>query len=218
MKKDLVEMVFILDRSGSMAGLEKDTIGGFNSLIEKQKKLKGDALVNTVLFSDYFQVLHNRRSIKYISKLTELDYSVGGSTALLDAIGRSVIKIQDIHQKIGEDQVPEKTMFIIITDGMENASRQYTYDMIKVMITTLQKSLGWEFLFMGANMDAIATASQLGIQASRASNYYADGQGTKATYNAMHRAVNDLRVNKILSPDWKEEVEADFAARHKKKK
>ena len=209
MKNDLTELVFILDKSGSMSGLEGDTIGGFNSMIERQKKEAGCALVTTVLFSNESETVHDRVNIQKIEKLTERDYRVGGCTALLDAIGFAVKHVSDVHRYIRPEDVPAKTMFVITTDGMENASRVYSADKVKKLIEE-KKQQGWEFLFLGANIDAIRTADRLGIFADHASNFVPDSRGVKRSYRSMSRAVSDARCGKHFSADWKLEVESDF--------
>jgi uncharacterized protein YegL len=194
MKKDLVEMVFILDRSGSMKGLEADSIGGFNALIEKQKKLPGEALVSLVLFDHEFKVIHHRKQIQSIPLLTLADFEVRGSTALVDAIGRSIRKIRSIHDAMGEDSTPEKTMFIITTDGQENASREFNTYQLKRMVEEHQEKDKWEFLFLGANMDAFAVAHDLGFKKERTANYQANREGVGASFAAAERAVNYMRL------------------------
>ena len=182
MKKNLTELVFILDRSGSMSGLEADTIGGFNALIEKQKKEAGEALVSTVLFDNDSQVIHDRVPLDRVPALTEREYFVRGCTALLDAVGGAIHHIGNVHKYAREEDRPEKTLFVITTDGMENASRFYTYDKVSAMIRHEKEKYGWEFLFLGANIDAAREASRFGISADRAANYHADHQGTGVIY------------------------------------
>ena len=215
MKKDLVEMVFILDRSGSMAGLEKDTIGGFNSMINKQKKIPGEALVSTVLFDDAYEVLHNRKSIKEVPSLTHEEYFVRGSTALLDAIGRSLKKMISVYRKLKDEEKPEKTIFVITTDGMENASREFTSTQIKQMIEKQKEKYQWEFIFLGANIDAVRTARDFGIRKDRVANYHSDEQGTALNYEAISDAIYELRVNRCINPDWNDEINKDFNSRKK---
>jgi uncharacterized protein YegL len=215
MKKDLVEMVFILDRSGSMEGLEKDTIGGFNSMINKQKKIPGEALVSTVLFDDAYEVLHNRKSIKEVSSLTHEEYFVRGSTALLDAIGRSLRKMISVYRKLKDEEKPEKTIFVITTDGMENASREFTSTQIKQMIEKQKEKYQWEFIFLGANIDAVRTARDFGIRKDRVANYHSDEQGTALNYEAISDAIYELRVNRCINPDWNDEINKDFNSRKK---
>lgn len=213
MKKDLVELVFILDRSGSMSGLEKETIAGFNRLIQQQKEVQGEALVSTVLFDDRFEVLHNRVSIQKIEHMTSKDYYVRGSTALLDAIGRSILKIRNVHKALEEENKPEKTLFFITTDGMENASVEFNYERVNEYIQLQKEKYGWEFIFIGANIDAIGTAKKFGIDADRAVNYRADKRGTNLNYKVMNETITELRVNKSIRADWKEDIDTDFKER-----
>jgi len=213
MRKGLTEVVFILDRSGSMCGLEKDTIGGFNSLIEKQKKEPGEALISTVLFDDYSQVIHDRVSIGSINPMTEEEYYVRGCTALLDAVGGAIHHIGNVHKYAREEERPEKTLFIITTDGMENASRKYTASKVKSMIERQKEKYGWEFLFLGANIDAVGEAGRYGIDADHAVNYHCDAAGTALNYEALECAVKTVRSNKKLDASWKARVEEDFERR-----
>lgn len=213
MKKDLVELVFILDRSGSMAGLEKETIAGFNRLIQQQKEVQGEALVSTVLFDDRFEVLHNRVSIQKIEHMSSKDYYVRGSTALLDAIGRSILKIRNVHKALEEENKPEKTLFFITTDGMENASVEFNYEHLNEYIQLQKEKYGWEFIFIGANIDAIGTAKKFGIDADRAVNYRTDKRGTNLNYKVMNETITELRINKSIRADWKEDIDTDFKER-----
>ena len=213
MKKDLVELVFILDRSGSMAGLEKETIAGFNRLIQQQKEVVGEAIVSTVLFDNGFEVLHNRVNLKQIEPMTEKQYYVRGSTALLDAIGRSILKIRNVHKALEEENKPEKTLFFITTDGMENASKEFDYTRIKDYIELQKEKYNWEFIFMGANIDAIKTASRFGIHEDRAVQYHSDEQGTNLNYRVMSETIRDLRVNKTIKEDWKSDIDKDYLNR-----
>ncbi|MEE1162246.1 MAG: vWA domain-containing protein, partial [Lachnospiraceae bacterium] len=178
MKKNLTELVFILDRSGSMAGLEKDTIGGFNAMIEKQKAEEGEAYISTVLFDNYSEVIHDRVALSDVPKLTEKEYYVRGCTALLDAVGGAIHHIGNVHKYAREEDRPEKTLFVITTDGMENASRRYSYEKVREMTKRQKEKYGWEFLFLGANIDAAKEAARFGIDADRAADYHADTQGT----------------------------------------
>ena len=196
MKQGLTELVFILDRSGSMSGLEKDTIGGFNSLIEKQKTEEGDALVSTVLFDSKVEVIHDRVSLDEIRSMTEKDYYVRGMTALLDAIGGAIKHISTVHRYIREEDKPEKTLFVITTDGMENASRKYSYENVKNLIENRKEKYGWEFLFLGANIDAISTASKFGIRPDRAVEYYSDSKGTELNYKVLNKTISSFRKAK----------------------
>ncbi|MBQ9008528.1 MAG: VWA domain-containing protein [Clostridia bacterium] len=207
MKKDLTELVFILDRSGSMAGLEADTIGGFNSLIAKQQKLPGEVYVSTVLFDNRREVIHDRVSIQNISPMTEKTYYVRGSTALLDAIGCSIHHIGNVHKYARPEDVPEKTLFIITTDGMENASRTYTLAEVKSMIEHQKEKYNWEFLFLGANMDAVSVAGRFGINADHAVTYVADEEGTALNYDVLSEAVAERRFSsKPLTSSWKKRI------------
>ena len=219
MKKGLTEVVFILDRSGSMAGLERDTIGGYNSMIEKQKKEDGEALVSTVLFDDRCEVLHDRVNLRDIKPITEKDYYVRGMTALLDAMGEAITHIGNVHKYARAEDRPEHTIFIITTDGMENSSRRYSYDKVKKLVERQQKKYGWEFLFLGANMDAITEAGKFGIKADHATNYVCDEKGTQINYRAMSKAVSMIRCAEAcaapLSASWKQEVEEDYEDRKK---
>lgn len=185
MKKNLTEIVFILDRSGSMSGLEADTIGGFNSMIEKQRKADGEALVSTVLFDNMSEVIHDRVDIRDIKSMTDRDYTARGCTALLDAIGGAIHHIGNVHKYARKEDVPEHTLFVITTDGMENASRRYDSEKIKKMIERQKEKYGWEFLFLGANIDAVETAKHFGIGADRAVNYHSDHKGTQLNYEVL---------------------------------
>ena len=216
MKRDLTELVFILDRSGSMNGLEMDTIGGFNSLLEKQKEEKGEALVTTVLFDDNYELLHDRINIKGIKPITPSEYYVRGATALLDAVGRTIQKIINAQRHTSPDEQAENVMFVIITDGMENASREYGYDRVRKMINYQKAEYGWEFLFLGANIDAAETARQFGISRDRATNYNPDGQGTRLNYQVLNDTVSMKRTRKVIDDDWKERIEKDYKERKKK--
>jgi len=213
MKKNLTELVFILDRSGSMAGLEKDTIGGFNAMIEKQKAEAGEAYISTVLFDNYSEVIHDRVTLERVSKLTEKEYYVRGCTALLDAVGGAIHHIGNVHKYAREEDRPEKTLFVITTDGMENASRRYTYDSVKAMIRRQQEKYGWEFLFLAANIDAAQEAARFGIAPERAANYHADHQGTDVVYDAVCDAICDFRATRPLAASWKQKIDADFRKR-----
>lgn len=213
MKKNLTEIVFILDRSGSMHGLEADTIGGFNSMIEKQKKETGEALVSTILFDNAAEVIHDRVSLKDIRELTSRDYCVKGCTALLDAVGGAIHHIGNIHKYARPEDVPEHTLFIITTDGMENASRRYSSMEVKKMITRQKEKCGWEFLFLGANIDAVETAAGFGIGADRAVNYRADSQGTQLNYEVLGDAVSAVRQSAPLTAGWKKRIDEDYENR-----
>ena len=207
---NITEMVFILDRSGSMAGLEKDTIGGFNSLIEKQKKQYGKCYVSTVLFDHETQVIHDRVELANIKPMTDNDYFVRGCTALIDAIGGSIHHIKNIHKYARREDVPEHTMFVIITDGYENASRKYSSDQVKRMIEHEKEKYGWEFLFIGANIDAVETAKHFGINEDRAVNYHADEKGTEVVYDTVADACCNIRACAPLTADWSTAINDDF--------
>lgn len=209
------ELVFILDRSGSMAGLEADTIGGFNSMIEKQKKEDGECLVSTVIFDNVSEVLHDRINLQNVPKMTEKDYTVRGCTALIDAIGGAIRHIGNIHKYARAEDVPANTMFIITTDGMENASHRYTSDKVKKMIERQKEKYGWEFLFIGANIDAVETAARYGISSDRAVNYHADSEGTSRLYSSVSRAVGKMRASASIDADWCEDIRNDFEKRKK---
>jgi len=216
MKKDVTELVFILDKSGSMSGLEDDTIGGFNSMLKKQQKVAGQAIVTTVLFDDKYEILHDRTDISGIMPITDREYVIGGSTALLDAIGKTIHKIGNAQKYTNEDQRAEKVLFVITTDGMENASHEYSYDRIKQMIEKQKVTYGWEFIFLGANIDAVSTAAKFGIHADKAANYHADGKGTQLNYEAVSFAVSEMRTNKSLNESWKADIDKDFRNRDQK--
>ena len=216
MKKNLTEIVFILDRSGSMAGLEDDTIGGFNAMIEKQKREPGEALVSTVLFDNVSEVIHDRVDIQKIEPMTRNAYYVRGCTALLDAVGGAIHHIGNVHKYARAEDRPEKTLFVITTDGMENASRQYSYEKLKAMIQRQKETYGWEFLFLGANIDAAREAARFGINADRAANYHADRVGTNVIYETVSEAITQVRCCAApLSADWKQRVEEDYRKRGK---
>ena len=213
MKKNLTELVFILDRSGSMAGLEADTIGGFNSMIEKQKRTDGEALVSTVLFDNDAQVIHDRADIRNIAPMTEREYFVRGCTALLDALGGAIHHIGNVHKYARSEDVPEHTLFVITTDGMENASHRYTAERVKQMIERQKTKYGWEFLFLGANIDAVETAAHFGIGADRAVTYHSDPAGTALNYEVVCEAVSKLRASAPIGAEWKRRIEEDFRKR-----
>ncbi|MCR4647442.1 MAG: VWA domain-containing protein [Lachnospiraceae bacterium] len=220
MRENLTELVFILDRSGSMSGLEADTIGGFNSLVNKQKKEEGEAIVSTVLFDDESEVIHDRVDINKVEKLTDKDYYVRGCTALLDAVGGAINHIGNVHKYAREEDRPAKTLFIITTDGMENASRRYNLKEVKKLIKRQQEKYKWEFIFLGANIDAIEVAESIGIKASHAANYHCDTRGTELNFFALGEAVSRVRRAKAMETgcalddaDWKKEIEEDFESR-----
>ena len=212
--KGLTEIIFILDRSGSMAGLESDTIGGFNSLIAKQKKEDGQALVSTVLFDDRSDVLHDRVPLDRIAPMTDDDYFVRGCTALLDAVGGAIHHIGNVHKYARPEDRPEKTMVIITTDGMENVSKRYTYEKVKSMIERQKEKYGWEFIFLGANIDAVEVAGRFGISEDRAANYHSDEEGTALNYEVLSEAICQVRMGCApLSAGWKKKIDADFERR-----
>ena len=213
--EDTMELVFLLDRSGSMSGLERDTIGGFNAMIQKQRKQKGKVLVSTVLFDNETKVLHDRIEIQKIPMMSEHDYTVRGCTALLDAIGGAIHHIGTIHKYAKPEDVPNHTMFIITTDGMENASRRYNSDQIRQMIERQKTRYGWEILFLGANIDAVATARKFGIEEERAVTYQCDAEGTALNYEVIGQAITTVRGNARLDRSWKEKIEEDHRKRGK---
>lgn len=212
-----VEVVFILDRSGSMSGLEADTIGGFNSTLKKQKEEKGEVIWSTVLFDDKHEVIHDRVPIKKVEKLSKNDYYVRGCTALLDSIGRAIHHIENVHKYARKEDVPDKTLFVITTDGMENASVEYTYKGIKQMIKKQQEKYGWEFLFLGANMDAVSVAERMGIRPERAATFLNDSKGINTNYKAVGKTLSAIRKCDLKEDyDVFAEVRADFIKRSKK--
>ena len=213
MKKNLTELVFILDRSGSMGGLEPDTIGGFNAMLTRQKEQEGEANVTTILFDHEVQLLHDRFPLHAVAPLTEKDYYVRGCTALLDAVGGAIHHIGNIHKYARREDVPEKTMFIITTDGYENASRHYDYERVRRMIERQKERYGWEFLFLGANIDAAKEAARFGIGADRAVNYKCDEAGTALNYEVISEAVCSVRAAQPLSADWKRRIDEDVQKR-----
>lgn len=218
MKKNLTEIVFILDRSGSMSGLESDTIGGFNSMIEKQKMQDGEALISTVLFDNESIVLHDRVSVQNISPMTSDDYTVRGCTALLDAIGGAVHHIGNVHKYARAEDVPEHTLFVITTDGMENASCEYDSKKVKKMIERQKEKYGWEFIFLGANIDAVETAGRFGIGKDRTVNYHSDSAGTQLNYEVVSEAITSVRRSTPLGTAWKRRIDADYKSRMKDSK
>lgn len=214
MKKGLTELVMILDRSGSMGGLESDTIGGYNSMLEKQKKAEGQVLVTTVLFDDEREVLYDRMPLEQLPKMTEKEYYVRGCTALLDAVGSTIQHIARVQKNAAEDGRPEKTIFVITTDGLENASREYTYARVKKLVEQHKEKDRWEFLFLGANMDAIETAGRFGISADRAANYHSDHEGTALNYEVLADAVCEMRSCAApIDASWKKRIEEDYKKR-----
>lgn len=213
MKKNLTELVFILDRSGSMAGLERDTIGGFNSLIEKQKREPGEALVSTLLFDSTNEVIHDRLPLEQVPAMTDREYYVRGCTALLDAVGDAIHHIGNVHKYAREEDRPERTMFVITTDGMENASRRYSYDKVRRMIQRQKEKYGWEFLFLGANIDAVAEAARFGIAEDRAVDYKCDCAGTALNYDVLSSTVQAFRSAAPIGRNWKHRIEEDIRKR-----
>ena len=214
MNKNLTEIVYILDRSGSMSGLEKDTIGGYNSFLEKQKKETGDAVVTTVLFDDKYDMVHDRVDIKKVKALTNKEYYARGMTALLDAIGRTINYIDARHKNALESEVPLKTIVVITTDGYENASREFDSSKVRAMIENQKKELGWEFLFLGANIDAVETAKDFGITKEFAVTYCADEEGTALNFDCVSEAVSDVRASRPMSVNWKDRI-SDYIGKKK---
>ena len=215
MKNNITELVFILDRSGSMSGLEGDTIGGFNSLIEKQRCQEGECFVSVVLFDNESEVLYDRVKLADVRKMTRDDYTVRGCTALIDAIGGAIHHIGNIHKYARPEDVPEHTMFVIMTDGMENASHRYSSDRVKQMIEHEKTEYGWEFLFIGANIDAVKTAGRFGIGSNRAVNYHADSYGTGVVYEAVCASIGKMRAGRGVSDDWSGSINEDYNNRRR---
>ncbi|MCI7326209.1 MAG: vWA domain-containing protein [Hornefia butyriciproducens] len=214
MKKNLTELVMILDRSGSMGGLESDTIGGYNSMLKKQGETEGEVLVSTVLFDDRSEVLFDRVPLEELPQMTDKEYYVRGCTALLDAVGGAIRHIGNVHKYAREEDRPEKTIFVITTDGLENASHEYSYERVKRMVERQKEKYGWEFLFLGANIDAIETAGKFGISADRAANYHSDHIGTALNYEVLADAVCEMRGSaKAIGADWKKRIDEDFRRR-----
>lgn len=212
-ENNITELVFILDRSGSMSGLESDTIGGFNAMIAKQKKEDGEAYVSTILFDNESSVLHDRMPLSEIPKMTAKDYHVRGCTALVDAIGGAIHHVENIHKYVRPEDVPAHTMFIITTDGQENASYKYSSETVKKMIEHQKEQHGWEFLFIGANIDAVETAASFGIARNRAVNYHADSEGTQVLYETISAPISAMRSNQQISDNWSTQIEEDFRKR-----
>ncbi|HHU06714.1 MAG TPA: VWA domain-containing protein [Clostridiales bacterium] len=215
MKKGLTELVFILDKSGSMSGLESDTIGGYNSMLEKQKAVEGECRITTVLFDNNYEILHDRIDIRAVEPISEKEYHVGGTTALLDAIGRTIHKIGNAQKHTAEDYRAEKVLFVIITDGEENSSREYSAEKVKALIDRQKTKYGWEFIFLGANIDAVETAGRFGISADRAQNYHADGEGVNLNFRVMSEAVASFRKRSVIPKGWNEEIQKDYKHRAK---
>jgi len=218
MKKNLTELVMILDRSGSMGGLESDTIGGYNSMLKKQRETEGEVLVSTVLFDDESEVLYDRIPLQDMPQMTEKEYYVRGCTALLDAIGGAIHHIGNVHKYAKDEDRPEKTIFVITTDGLENASKRYSYEKVKQIVERQKEKYGWEFLFLGANIDAIETAGRFGIAPDRAANYNSDHMGTALNYEVLANAVCEMRVSAApIDGNWKRRIEEDFDRRGRRK-
>lgn len=212
MRKDLTELAFILDRSGSMSGLEQETIGGYNSFLEKQKLDEGECVITTVLFDHMYELLHDRINLKGVAPITAKQYYVRGNTALLDAIGRTIVKIDTALNNTLEEERAGKVVFVITTDGLENSSREYCYEQVKQLIER-QKEKGWEFIFLGANMDAVKMAARIGISPDRAANYHADHLGVPLNYNVVSEAVSNFKASGKFRPDWKKRIDEDYKAR-----
>ena len=212
----MTELVFILDRSGSMSGMEQDTIGGFNSMIRKQKQQEGAVLVSTVLFNNHCTVLHDRVPLERVQPMTENEYCACGTTALLDAVGGAIKHIGMVHKYARPEDRPEKTLFVITTDGLENASRKYTYDRVRKMIEHEKTEYGWEFLFLGANIDAAREAERFGIEADRAADYHCDKAGMALNYEAISDVVTDVRACRPVGRKWKARIDADYQTRGKR--
>ena len=210
---NVTELVFILDRSGSMAGLETDTVGGFNGMIAKQKQQEGEAYVTTVLFDNEIETLHDRIPLTEVPQMTEKEYFVRGCTALIDAIGTTVKHIETIHKYARKEDVPAHTLFVITTDGLENASRKYSSAEVKKMIERKKEKDGWEFLFIGANIDAVETARHMGISADRAVNYRADQRGTKVVFDAVCAPISAMRSNRAIDAEWGDAINEDYESR-----
>ena len=217
MKKGLTELVFILDKSGSMGGLEADTIGGYNAMLTKQQSVEGDCMITTVLFDNQYELLHDRIDIRAVSQISEKEYHVGGSTALLDAIGRTIHKIGNAQKHTADDFRAEKVMFVIITDGEENSSREYTAEKVKEQIEHQKSKYGWEFIFLGANIDAVETAGRFGISADRAQNFHADSEGVELNFRVMSEAVVAYRKCEAMPEDWNKEIQKDYTGRSSKR-
>ena len=208
------ELVFVLDRSGSMSGLEADTIGGFNAMLQKQKAQPGEVTVTTVLFDDRYELLHDRMEIRAIAPVTDREYYVRGCTALLDAMGRTIDKIANVQRRSAPEHRADKVLFVITTDGMENASREYSYQRIRAMVERQKAEFGWDFLFLGANIDAIATARRFGIREDRAVNYHADHEGTRLNYQVVSDAITHVRTcSAPMAANWKADIEKDYKNR-----
>lgn len=213
LNRHLTELVFILDRSGSMRGLEQDTIGGFNAMLDRQREAEGQALVSTVLFDSGTEVIHDRVDVRKVEPMTEKQYAVRGCTALLDAVGGAIHHIGNVHKYAREEDRPARTLFVITTDGMENASRRYDAGRVREMIRRQTEQYGWEFLFLGANIDAVQTAGRFGIDADRAANYHSDSLGTALNYDVLGDAIHAVRGGKPLDSNWKQRIDKDYQSR-----
>jgi uncharacterized protein YegL len=213
MKKDLTELVFILDRSGSMGGLESDTIGGYNAMLNKQIGVDGEAYITTVLFDDGYELLHDRINLKGVKPITEKEYFVRGTTALLDAIGKTIHKIVNVQRNTSESEQAEKVLFVITTDGFENSSKEYSYSKIKAMIEKQKSRYGWEFLFLGANIDAVSEAAKFGIDSSRATQFHNDGDGIELNYAVVCETISEFRTTNAIPKQWKKRINEDYEKR-----
>lgn len=213
LNRHLTELVFILDRSGSMRGLEQDTIGGFNAMLDRQREAEGQALVSTVLFDSGTEVIHDRVDVRKVEPMTEKQYAVRGCTALLDAVGGAIHHIGNVHKYAREEDRPARTLFVITTDGMENASRRYDAGRVREMIRRQTERYGWEFLFLGANIDAVQTAGRFGIDADRAANYHSDSLGTALNYDVLGDAIHAVRGGRPLDGNWKQRIDKDYQSR-----
>lgn len=213
MKNKLTELVFILDKSGSMAGLENDTIGGYNAMLEKQQAVSGKAHITTALFDHNYTLLHDRIDIRAVKSITEQEYQAGGNTALIDAIGRTINKIGNVQKNTAEAFRAGNVLFVIITDGYENASSEYSSEQVKAMVERQKNKYGWEFIFLGANIDAVETAARFGIAPDRAQNYHCDSRGTSRNYETLSETVSHIRKESRIPDNWNEEIAADFESR-----
>ena len=216
MTNNQTELVFILDRSGSMGGLESDTIGGFNSMLAKQQEEPGDCRITTVLFDNRYEVLHDRIDLKAVSPITDKEYYVRGNTALLDAVGRTIGKIGGVQKNTTEEYRADKVLFVITTDGMENASREFSYDKIKSMIEHQKSKYGWEFIFLGANIDAVDVADRFGIAGNRTQNFHNDRAGIELNYNVLSETVSCYRAAPLgatFSDSWGDKIKSDYKKR-----